>query len=427
MEEDVLNKDNDLMILETNRQRIAKDIDAVSQITASPDCGCTRLSYTIEDKAAREYLIAAMENLGLSIKIDGVGNIRARYVTNDNANRPSIMIGSHIDTVPNGGKFDGLVGVVSALEVIRVLDENKIELNNPIELIIFAEEEGSNFGVTLVGSKVLTAAYKLDDLKKLTNDENISAYDCIKQFGLDVDNIENQVLSSEEVKAMIELHIEQGGTLEEGNLSVGIVEAIVGMRVYKITINGISNHAGTTPMNLRRDPMIAAAEIILQVRGVAMQGAQKHTVATVGKINAEPNASNVIAGKVEMFVDIRDVEYIGIETVSRELETMVKELENKHDLKICCELIGESRPVNLAAEVIQAIEETAKAKKMDYKKMNSGAVHDAMMLTGNTKVGMIFVASKDGKSHCEAEFTKIEDIKIGADLLLGTVINLAKE
>ena len=413
--------------LETSIERIENDIDTIAEITATPNSGCTRLSYSLEDKKARDYLLGAMNKLGLSIKVDGVGNIRGKYGTKENLNNPSIMIGSHIDTVPNGGKFDGLVGVISSLEVIRVLHENHVELDNPIELIIFAEEEGSNFGITMVGSKALTGTYKLDDLKKIMNDKNISAYESMKEFGLDVDCIEKQVLKDSEVKAMIELHIEQGGILEEEGFSIGIVEAIVGMRVYKITINGVSNHAGTTPMNLRRDPMLAASEIILHVRDVAREGARKKTVATVGKIISEPNATNVIANKVELFVDIRDVESLGIEIVSGELESKAKELENKYNLIISCELIGESRPVILSTEVIDTIEKTAKEQALNYKRMDSGAVHDAMILTKITKVGMIFIPSKDGKSHCPDEMSKMEDIKIASDLLLAAVIDLAKQ
>lgn len=336
------------------------------------------------------------------------------------------MMGSHIDTVANGGKFDGLVGVVAGLEVIRVLKENEIKLNNPIELIVFAEEEGSNFGTTMVGSKALTGVYKLQDLNQLKNDDNISAYQMMKDFGLEVDKMEEQKLKNEDVKAMVELHVEQGGILEREGLSVGIVKAIVGMKTYKIRFNGVSNHAGTTPMNLRKDPMIGASEMILHLKDVAKNKALKDTVATVGKIHSEPNASNVIANQVEIFVDIRDVEARGIEIVSEELQNKAKELEKKYHLEVEVELVGESNTVKLSKDVIDTIERVAKEKNYKHKKMNSGAVHDAVMLTNITDVGMIFVPSINGKSHCPDEMTKMEDIKLGCDVLLGAVIDLAK-
>ena len=411
--------------LESDINRISRDIENIVKISATPGLGCTRLSYSKEDKEVREYLIKILKELGLPVKIDGVGNIRAKYIVDGNGDKPSIMIGSHIDTVPNGGKFDGLTGVVTALEVIRILDENKIELDNPVEFAVFAEEEGSNFGTTMVGSKVLTGLYNLEDLKELKDHRGKSAYQIMKDFGLEVDKIEEEVLKSSDVKAMIELHVEQGGILHKENLSIGIVKAIAGMKSYKIIFNGISNHAGTTPMNLRKDPMVGAAEMVLHLKNIAKDKALEHTVATVGKIHSQPNASNVIASQVEIFVDIRDVESKGIEIVSENLKSKVKELELKYDLKIEVELVGESQVVHLSTEVVETIETIAKRRKYNYKMMNSGAVHDAAMLTKVTDVGMIFVPSIDGISHSPHEMTKIEDIKIACDVLLETVIELA--
>ncbi len=411
--------------MESSIDRIGRDIEKIGRITATPDLGCTRLSYSKEDKKVREYLMNALRDLGLSIEVDGVGNIRAKYMNDKNKHKPSIMVGSHIDTVPNGGKFDGLTGVVAGLELIRVLNENKLELNNPIEFIAFAEEEGSNFGTTMVGSKALTGFYNLTDIKMLKNDQGESAYKVMKDFGLEIDKIEDQVVKAKDVKAMIELHVEQGGILHKENLPIGIVKAIVGMKSYKLTFNGISNHAGTTPMNLRKDPMIPAAEMILYLKDIGENKALRNTVVTVGKIHCHPNASNVIANQVEIFVDIRDVEDKGIEIVSQALESKRQELQIKYDLGIGVELVGGSDIVKLSSKIVDVIESVAKEKKYGYKLMNSGAVHDAAMFANISDVGMIFVPSIDGKSHCPDEMTKMEDIKMGCDLLIGTVIKLA--
>lgn len=281
----------------------------------------------------------------------------------------------------------------------------------------------------MVGSKVLTGEYKIQDLKELQEikeGSNRSAYEVMKDFGLEVDKIESQVLKSEDVKAMVELHIEQGAILEKEGFSVGIVQSIAGMKVYRIRFNGMSNHAGTTPMNFRNDPMIGAAEMILHLKDVAKNKALKNTVATVGKIHSVPNATNVIASQVELFVDIRDVEAKGIEIVSEELKNKAREIESEYGLEVEVELIGESKIVNLSSNVINAIEKSAKEGNYQFKKMNSGAVHDAVMLTELTDVGMIFVPSIDGKSHCPDEMTNMEDLKIGCDLLLDTVIELGK-
>lgn len=413
--------------MESNIERIKNDIKNITQITATPESGCTRFSYSDEDEKTREYLMDMMRDLNLSIEIDGVGNIRAKYITDTNKDNASIMIGSHIDTVANGGKFDGLTGVVSALEVIRVLKENDIKLKNPIELIIFAEEEGSNFGITMVGSKALIGKYGINDLKNIYNDKGISSYEIMKGFNLDVDKIEDQVITSNEVKAMIELHVEQGGILDSKGIPVGIVEKIAGMNTFKVNIKGVSNHAGSTPMNLRNDPMVGAAEIICCLKDVAKENALPNTVATVGKIHCEPNVANVIPREVEFYVDTRDVEKEGIEIVSERLKEKVKEVEEKYGLIIKVDLVGASDPVNLDGDVIEAIKKTAIDSDYKFIMMNSGAVHDAVMLTGITKVGMIFVPSINGKSHCMDEMTKMEDIKLGSDLLLGTVIQLGGE
>lgn len=411
--------------MESCIERIKKDIDIITEFTATPDEGCTRFSYSKEDKKAREYLISEMKKLDLSIKIDGLGNIRAKYIDN-NEELPSIMIGSHIDTVENGGKFDGLTGVVTSLEVIRQIKENNISLRHPIELIIFAEEEGSNFGTTMLGSKFLSGNYKLEYLKELKNDSGTSAYDVMKNFGLEVDKIENEILKATEVKAMIELHIEQGGILDSEDIPIGIVEAIVGMKTYRVKLKGVSNHAGSTPMYLRKDPMVGGAEIISYMEEVAKEKAYKSTVATVGKIHCRPNGSNVIPGELEFNVDIRDVESEGIEIVKNELIKKLKEVARKRDSEYSIELIGESDCVRLSQEIRATIEKIARDKNYRYRKLNSGAVHDSAMLTDVTKVGMIFLPSIDGLSHCPEEDTKFEDIKLGADILLETVIELGK-
>lgn len=409
--------------MEINLDRVLNDLEKITKFTRTPLNGCTRFSFSAEDKEAREYLFSQMKELGLEIKVDGIGNIRAKY--GKDLETQSIMIGSHIDTVGNGGKYDGLIGVLAALEVIRVIHEDKSELIHPIELIIFAEEEGSNFGSTMLGSKVLTGKLSLDDLKTSKNSDGISAYEMAKNFGLNVDDCEKDRILNNEVHAMIELHIEQGAILEIEKKSVGIVEAIAGMKTFKVTLEGDSNHAGTTPMRLRKDPMAGAAEIISHIKKAANHNALPTTVATVGKMSCEPNMANVIPKKIEFFVDIRDVENAGIDMMTEELFKKVKEVAQEHALESQIELIGKSEIVNLSKDIIDLIENAAKESGYSYMKMNSGAVHDAVMMTDVTDVGMIFIPSIGGKSHCPEEFTEERDIKAGCDLLLNVVKELA--
>ncbi|UJL47442.1 Zn-dependent hydrolase [Virgibacillus sp. NKC19-16] len=406
-----------------NLKRMLNDFSTIVSFTRTPNNGCTRFSYSYEDRQTREYLISQMKDLDLSIKVDAVGNIRAKYGME--IKKTSIMIGSHIDTVENGGKYDGLSGVLVALEIIRVLKEEQVAISHPIELIIFAEEEGSNFGVTMLGSKVLTGKYGTADLKRIKNGEGVSAYDIAKSFGLSVDHVEKDVLENEEVDAMIELHIEQGAVLETQNKSVGIVQAIAGMKTFKINLEGDSNHAGTTPMDLRQDPMAGAATIISHIRQVAKTQALPTTVATVGKIICQPNMPNVIPQRVEFFVDVRDVDSEGIDLIANALTEKVNAVTTEDNLQGKIELIGESNPVKLSSRITHAIEETASEYGYNYMRMNSGAVHDAAMMTDLTDVGMIFIPSMEGKSHSPDEYTRQEDIKSGGDLLLQVIEKLA--
>ncbi len=412
--------------MQSNVDRIENDIINLAKFSSSKFRGTTRFSYSNEDKVARKYLTELMKNLGMKVEIDGIGNIRAKYFDN-NENRPSVMIGSHIDTVANGGKFDGVLGVVAALEVVRVVKENGVRLKHPIEVVIFAEEEGSNFGITLFGSKTLVGLNSLENIKSISNDLGITSYQIIKEFGLYPDRVDECKLRKGDVKAMLELHVEQGGVLESEKISVGIVEAIAGMRTYKISLKGVSNHAGTTPMLLRKDPLVGASEIILHLYNEAKYTPSYSNVATVGKLFCRPNASNIISGEVEFYVDIRDVDPNGILHLSSRLEEKYAEIVNKYNLKGSIKKVGESDCMKLSPKIIASIEAIANKKGLIYKKMNSGAVHDAGILSGITDVGMIFVPSIGGLSHCPEENTRLADIKKGCDVFVDAVIQIANE
>ena len=244
--------------------------------------------------------------MGLQVKVDGVGNIRARWQGKD-PEKPSIMIGSHLDTVLHGGKFDGVLGVVAALGVVRVLNEQQVRLEVPVEIIVFAEEEGSNFGSVCAGSKALTGRYSIQDLKRIKNPEGLSMYQAAEKFGLKPERLSRELLRPDEVQAMLELHIEQGGVLDSLKIPIGIVEAIAGSKWLRVEIEGIPNHAGATPMGMRKDPMTAAAQIIAEIDKIVREKAFATTVGTVGKFDCQPNIPNCIPEKVIFIVDLRDV------------------------------------------------------------------------------------------------------------------------
>lgn len=411
-------------MIETSKERVIKDFKRMSEFNATPGKGVTRFSYTREDNKAREYLISSMKELGLEIKVDPVGNIRARRKGIDNS-APAVMSGSHIDTVRHGGMFDGVAGVVGTLEAIRVLEENAIKTILPVELVIFAEEEGSNFGSTLAGSKAMTGKYRVEDLKRIKNDQGVSMYDAAKKCGYSPDNLEKHILKREEVEAMFELHVEQSRVLDSISIPVGIVEAIAGMKSLQVVIKGEANHAGATPMNLRKDPMVAAGMIISHLEKIVTTKAFPSTVGTVGRIKCLPDVANVIPGEVCFSLDIRDVKAEGVDIVIAELEQILRDICRERGLSYELNYVGTSEPVILSDRCIATIEKASSNISISYKKMNSGAVHDACLLADITDVGMIFVPSIAGKSHVPDEKTDYNDIKLGFDVLLGTILEIA--
>ena len=410
--------------METNLNRIIKEIELFSNFNSTPGKGVTRFSYSDADKEAKNYLRQQFESLDLEVTIDAVGNIRAKRKGTD-VNAPTVMTGSHINTVLYGGKFDGVVGVAGALEVIRVLNENSIPTRHPVEVVIFVEEEGSNFMSTMAGSKVMIGKYSPKELKKIVNDKGVSMYEMAKSAGFSPEKTQDFIITPGEIKAMIELHIEQAAVLDVENIPTGIVQAIAGIKTYTIEIEGVSNHAGATPMHLRNNPMSAAAEIISQVDTIVTQKANATTVGTVGRIICEPNVANIIPAKVVFTLDVRDVDPKGIDIAVSEIERLLDSTARKHGVKKQMTLVAEAAPIKLADDIIGIIEEEAKRRGIKYKLMNSGAVHDSSLLAGVTSVGMIFVPSVNGRSHVQYEKTDFEDIKQGCDLLLGAIYKLS--
>lgn len=411
-----------MKLMGVNIERLRDLLYEITAISSTP-VGYTRLSYSREDKKVREILDREFERLNLEVKVDKLGNIRAKY-NPYNLKTPSIMTGSHIDTVRNGGEFDGLLGVVAGLEVINTIDQSGIELKYPIELAIFAEEEGSNFGVTMLGSKYMTNRIDLDYLKQIYNYQNKSAYDMLKEAGY-MDN-KDYFIHRDDVKCMIELHIEQGPVLDLEGYSVGVVDRIAGMNTIKVNLIGQSNHAGTTPMKIRKDPMVAAGEMIYRLSKIYKKYNLKNNVITVGKIRARPNNSNVIAASVEFFIDIRDVDYDAQKTALEKVEELYGDIINKYNIEGEFKEIGYSDIVITSDFVKNAVINTAEQLGIRYKIMNSGAVHDNAMLNGIVDHGMIFVPSIGGISHDPRENTDFKDIELGTNLLLNTILNINK-
>ena len=406
--------------MKTNIDRVIKDIETIAGFNSTPGAGCTRFSYTEEDRQARAYLTDEFGKVGMVGSVDAVGNLRFRNP--EGGKKPVIMIGSHIDTVRNGGRFDGVVGVVGGLEVARCLSESGTELPFALEVMIFSEEEGANFGSTMLGSKAMIGKFPDVGAFHSYKDENGSSwYERMKAFGLEPGTLVFH--DPTEAVAMFEYHIEQGIVLERQEKKIGIVEVIAGMQTFEITVTGHSNHAGSTPMDMRNDPMTGAGEIILMIEKTAAGDVGPHTVATVGRISASPGGSNVIAESVTFSLDLRDVSDENIAEGVRLIRDRAADIAQARGLSVGFHLVGASPAVPLSGKVVRQITRQAEVMGVPFIRMNSGAVHDAAMIAQKCDVGMIFVPSRDGLSHTPGEYTSYEDIRLGCDLLLDTILN----
>ena len=410
--------------MQVNQQRIMGRIEDLARFNATPGEGVTRFSYSPQDAQARAYLMERFSELGLSVRVDPMGNLRARYEGTDPSLAP-LWIGSHIDSVRHGGRYDGVVGVVGALEAVSVLRENGVRPRRSVEVVVFSEEEGSNFGTTMVGSKCLAGKLDLQGLEQLRTEDGRTCVQVAREFGLHPEEAARCRLRPGEVDAMVELHIEQGIVLDRKKIRLGVVGAIAGMVTIRVTVAGESNHAGATPMDMRLDPMAAAARLILRVQEIAAHECGPHTVATVGEIACSPNMPNVIPGQVSFTVDIRDIEDAGID---RALELLRGDMDRLSGAGygLSVETIGRNPPVTLTERVVSAVREAAQSCGVPYLDMNSGAVHDTSMMALVTDVGMIFIPSVDGKSHNPEEYTAPEDIALGCQVLLETAVRLTK-
>ena len=408
-----------------NIERIKKDMEAICAFNRTPGEGYTRFSYSQQDRQAREYLKAEFDRLGLATTVDGVGNIRARLEGSD-PTAAAVMVGSHIDTVLHGGKFDGLLGTIAALEVVRTFKERNLPHKHPIEIVIFPEEEGSNFGAPTTGSKFLVGRSSTETLHQLKTPDGTSMYDTVKSFGLNPEKANEGLLKKGDIKVMFEFHIEQSVVLESRKIPVGIVEAIAGMKGFEIVFEGVPNHAGATPMKLRHDALLATAEVAIAIEKLAMESPYPDTVGTVGRLLCEPNVSNIIPGKVTFRLDARDVCDEGIAYMAENAEKEVKAIAEARGLTYSMRLIGGTRAIILPKEITDALADCAEKAGVEFLRMNSGAVHDCCLIADVAPIGLIFVPSLGGRSHVPQEDTPWADIEKGVKVLFSAVERFAE-
>ncbi|MGH8250044.1 MAG: M20 family metallo-hydrolase [Steroidobacteraceae bacterium] len=389
----------------------------MSKFGANPEGGVSRVAYSEADLAGREYIKGLLRQAGLEVRVDAAGNLVGRR-EGRKPGLPAIMIGSHIDSVPGGGNYDGDVGVIGAIEVAQVLKELGIRTRHPLEVVSFTDEEGG-----LIGSLAMTGRLKPASLGVVSHSGK-TIREGIRAVGGNPDRLDTAVRKPGELAAFIELHIEQGAILDEAAIDIGVVEGIVGIRWWDVTIEGMANHAGTTPMNRRSDALVSAAQLITKVDRTAtsMPGRQ---VATVGRIRAEPGAPNVIPGKVIMSLEIRDLSAERIQKVFASIQLEANTIASRDRTRISFKEIDvASAPAPTYERMRLIIADAAAALGLSHRAMPSGAGHDAQDMTHIAPTGMIFVPSAGGISHSPKEYTSPEDMANGARVLLRTVLEI---
>jgi len=414
--------------MRTQLARIKKDIETLAQFNSTPGEGLTRLSYTMEYKQAQEYVIHEMKQAGLSVRIDPAGNTIGRWDGTEPDAAP-VMSGSHLDSVPHGGIFDGISGVITALEAARVVSSEGMRFVRPIEVIVFVEEEGGGrFRSGLFGSRALAGKITRNMVREIVDARGISIAKAMEDFGLDPDKIEEAAMEPASIHAFIELHIEQGPVLDENNVPLGIVTAIFGIEEGTVTLSGVSGHAGAIPMALRHDPMTATANMIMGINQIAKSSGTKDAVGTVGLVQAYPGVINIIPDNVVFTYDVRDTDNDRHQRMLSEIKEMVARVAGEYGVKEDITVNLNSPAVRLNERVIAIMEDIAKEKGLSAQSIVSGAGHDAMVMPAISEhVNMIFARSKGGHSHRPDERTEFEDLQAGSELLLETITRLANE
>ena len=410
-------------MIEAKTERIRQDLEAMGRITATPGAGMTRFSFTEEHRLTRDYISGRMKEAGLAVFQDEAGNLFGRREgTCEGA--PAVMIGSHFDSVKNGGIFDGPAGVVMGLEVARILHDENIKTRYPLEFAALVEEEGARFGGGLHGSRVMAGLVRREMLDSFKDRDGVSMTEAMSAFGLNPDLITSAVRPAESLKAFIEMHIEQGPVLENEGVEVGLVKTIVGISQKEIEILGRPDHAGTTPMEMRCNALTAAAEAALFLDEAARK-AGGGTVSTVGRMEVYPGGTNIVPGRVFFTIDVRAAEMARIKQVTDAFVEFLKSLE-KRGLEVRVTDRITVPPVDMSPEILELFAAEARKRGYSSKVMQSGAGHDAMIMAGITDAGLVFVPSKGGRSHCPDEWTDYGQIKKGVDVVLGAVLSLAE-
>ena len=397
-----------------NAERLNRTLDELGKFGETPE-GMDRLAFSPADVESREYTMGLMREAGLEVRIDTGGNIIGRKAGSDDS-LPAIAMGSHTDTVPLGGKYDGSLGVMGAIEVIKTLGENGHTTRHPVEAIVFTNEEGTRFHRWLIGSRAMAGMLEPEDLVAV-DAEGVSLAERMGDIGGDLSRVDEAARKPGELAAYFELHIEQGPYLYRSGTPIGVVTGITGRGVFELDITGMSNHAGTTPMGERRDALVAASKLVVQVQKMAAED-EICRVATAGALDVLPNAVNVVPGRATVGVEFRDLDMAALAAAERELTRMARESEEQDGVEIAINRHRFTDAVPITPDMQAWVGEAAERAGFAWERVPSGAGHDAQAIATIAPMAMVFVPSVGGISHAIEEYSSPEDCANGAQVLL---------
>ena len=411
---------------EINRDRLLRDLNAVSRIGLGEGGAVTRLVFSVHELRSRQLLVHLMNQVGLDVRVDAAGNIFGRLAAEREG--PAVLAGSHLDSVVQGGRYDGPVGVIGALEAVRTIKESGMPLPAPLESVCFVGEESSRFGFATLGSSLVAGDVTMDDFANAVDAGGNRLEDVLSSLGIDRENLDSLRRDPRTVKAYLELHIEQGPVLESKKKKIGVVTAIAAPSRFRVVFTGQADHSGTTPMEMRKDALVAAAHLITYIEEVCREHADAEkgrVVGTVGAVKVEPGVINAIPGRAELQVDVRSITSASKRKVAGLIRKRARQIARERGVKAEILTIRDEEPVPMHPGVIALIRGMCEERGVPFEVMPSGAGHDAMQMARIAPTGMIFIPSTNGVSHNPTEWTDPEDICLGTQLLVEAILRAA--
>lgn len=403
-----------------NLPRLKSDFETLGKIGATPEGGVSRPSWSDADMAARRWLMDRITGAGLTARVDPAGNIFGRW----QEGRPVVLVGSHLDSVPNGGRYDGALGVLAGLECLRRIKEEGIPLRHPLELVAFTDEEGAFGG--FFGSQAFTGDLRAEAIPHLKDTNNQRIVDAMARHGLDANLAPRSYRSPTDIRAYVELHIEQGPLLEAEGVPIGVVETITGIHRLLVTFRGRADHAGTTPMDARKDALLAAAIVIQKGRELVVAQGTTWSRMTVGVLQVTPGVANIVPARVFLTYELREQSAEVLAALAQASRSLAQAVAQELGVDVGIETGLEIAPVPLSGEVQAAIQAAAETLQLSYRRMPAMAGHDAQVVGRHARAGMIFIPCRDGRSHSPLEYAADRDIENGANVLLQTLLTLAQ-